>query len=191
VKKQKLSISRLFVLGIILLLVVLLVFRFKGRESIQIVPSSSPSSLLLSDSKLRLPLSSNFIYAKVTRVIDGDTIVIDSSQKIRYIGMNTPEIETSECYATEASEINKNLVLGKEVRLEKDVSETDKYGRLLRYVYVGDTFINNELVKDGSAKVETVKPDVKYESEFVTWQKFAKVNKLGLWGRCPNIDFLR
>ena len=129
------------------------------------------------------------VFAKVTRVIDGDTIVIDTGEHIRYIGINTPEVETNECFATEASEINKNLVLGKTVKLEKDISETDKYGRLLRYVYVedknvGDNFINNELIKNGSARVETVKPDIKYESEFVTWQRFAKQNNLGLWGKC-------
>ena len=70
-------------------------------------------------------------------MIDGDTIVIEGGQKVRYIGMNTPEVETSECYATEATEINKNLVLGKEVKLEKDVSDTDKYGRFYDMFILG------------------------------------------------------
>jgi len=122
--------------------------------------------------------------AKVTRVIDGDTIVIDTSQKVRYIGMNTPELETNDCFATQAAEINKTLVLGKEVKLEKDVSETDKYGRLLRYVYINNEMINDDLVKDGSAKIETVPPDVKYKQEFLNSEKYAQENKLGLWGKC-------
>jgi len=154
---------------------------FYPKTKIEIVPSSVPNSL-----NPQIEPTFTATYAKVTRVIDGDTIVIDTGQHIRYIGMNTPELETNDCFATEASEINKNLVLGKEVRLEKDINDTDKYGRLLRYVYVGNLFIDDELVKDGAAKVETVPPDVKYESEFVTWEKFAKVNKLGLWGKCTH-----
>jgi micrococcal nuclease len=76
------------------------------------------------------------------------------------------------------------LVLGKEVRLEKDVSETDKYGCLLRYVYIGNDFINEELVKGGSAKVEPVPPDVKFKKEFLESEKNAKALNLGLWGNC-------
>jgi len=120
----------------------------------------------------------------VERVIDGDTIVIDTGEHIRYIGMNTPEMETSECFATEASEINKNLVLGKTVRLEKDVSDTDKYGRLLRYVYIDDTFVDDYLVKNGDAKIMIVPPDIKYKDEFLQSENYAKENNLGLWGKC-------
>lgn len=127
-----------------------------------------------------------FSYAKVTKVIDGDTITIDTGQKIRYIGINTPEIETSECYATEASKINSNLVLGKTVKLEKDVSEVDKYGRLLRYVYLDNQMINDELVKDGFAKIETVPPDVKFKGQFIKSEKYAKENNRGIWGKCLN-----
>ncbi len=125
-----------------------------------------------------------FTFAKVTRVIDGDTIVIDTGQHIRYIGMNTPEMETGECYATAASEINRNLVLGKTVELVKDVSGTDKYGRLLRYVYIGNLFIDDELVKEGAAKIMTVPPDIKYKDIFQSSQNYAKENNLGLWGKC-------
>jgi len=123
-------------------------------------------------------------YAKVTRIIDGDTIVIDTGQHVRYIGINTPETETSECFAKEAGDINEDLVLGKEVKLEKDVSETDKYGRLLRYVYVGQEMINDELVKGGSAKVDSIPPDLKYKDEFLQSEKYARQNNLGLWGKC-------
>ncbi len=123
-------------------------------------------------------------FAKVARVIDGDTIQLENGDRVRYIGMNTPEIETSECFATEASEINKNLVLGKIVELEKDVSETDKYGRILRYVYVDDIFVDDYLVKNGDAKIMTVPPDTKYKDEFLSSQNYAKENNLGLWGKC-------
>ena len=169
-KKNLKSANFLLFLGICLITIGCVFYFLKTKEVVQIIPKvTSPPDLT---------------FAKVTRVIDGDTIVIDTGEKIRYIGINTPELEISECYATEASGINQSLVLDKVVRLEKDTSETDKYGRLLRYVYVGNDFINNELVKNGSARVETVKPDIKYEGEFVTWQKFAEQNKLGLWGKC-------
>lgn len=128
--------------------------------------------------------SSSATFAKVTKVIDGDTIVIDTGQHVRYIGMNTPEVETLECFATEASEINRNFVLGKVVKLEKDISETDKYGRLLRFVYVGDIFVDDYLVKNGYAKIMTVPPDVKYKEEFLESEKYARENNLGLWSKC-------
>lgn len=160
-------------MGICLIFIGLFIHFSNGNRVIQIISQSAPIT------------TPSATFAKVTRVIDGDTIVIDTGEHVRYIGIDTPEVETNECFATEASEINKNLVLGKTVRLEKDVSDIDKYGRLLRYVFVDDDFINNELIKNGSARVETIKPDIKYESEFVTWQKFAKQNNLGLWGKCP------
>src|SRR3990167_1293984 len=81
---------------------------------------------------------------KVVKVIDGDTIEIDGGARVRYIGIDTPETVSPtsaiECYGKESSNKNRELVEGKTVRLEKDVSEIDKYGRLLRYVYVGDIF---------------------------------------------------
>ena len=91
----------------------------------------------------------------VTKVIDGDTIEIEGGQRVRYIGIDTRETvdptKPFQCFGVEASNKNKELVSGKRVRLEKDISETDKYGPLLRYVYVGDTFINLELDRNGYA----------------------------------------
>jgi micrococcal nuclease len=186
VTKQKLSVLKFFILGIFLVLVGIFIF-LKNREIIQIASPPSPSPVsTLGGSMTPNTIEGRVTYVKVSRVIDGDTIVIDTGQRVRYIGMNTPEIETSECYATEASEINKNLVLGKTVKLEKDVSETDKYGRLLRYVYVGDIFIDDELVKEGAAKIMTVPPDIEYKDEFLQSQNYAKENNLGLWSKCQN-----
>jgi endonuclease YncB( thermonuclease family) len=104
--------------------------------------------------------SGNGETATVTRVIDGDTIDVQmngQSYRVRYIGMNTPESDQS-CYA-EATNANAALVQGKTVRLVKDVSETDQYDRLLRYVYVGDVFVNARLVQDGFAEVVSYPPD--------------------------------
>jgi micrococcal nuclease len=126
---------------------------------------------------------------KVLRVIDGDTIELTDKRRVRYIGMDTPEIvdpdKPVECYGKEAEDENKRLVEGKTVFLEKDVSETDTYGRLLRYVYVKDTFVNEALVQNGFARVATFPPDVTYKDVFVQAQRSARENNRGLWSACP------
>ena len=126
--------------------------------------------------------------AIVTRVIDGDTIEINGSQKVRYIGINTPEISftngKADCYGEEARRANEELVGGKKVWLEKDVSDTDKYGRLLRYVWSGELMINEYLVNQGFANISTYPPDVKYQDRLLEAQKEAVLNKRGLWKAC-------
>ncbi|MDO8466588.1 MAG: thermonuclease family protein [bacterium] len=125
----------------------------------------------------------------VTRVIDGDTIEIEGGQRVRYIGIDTPETvdprKPVQCFGKEASVRNKELVEGKRIRLEKDITDTDRYGRLLRYVYVGDDFINLKLVSGGFASSYTYPPDVKHQSQFIEAQRVARDNNLGLWGSCP------
>jgi micrococcal nuclease len=130
---------------------------------------------------------------KVISVIDGDTIVIEGGQKVRYIGINTPEFlydksghkTGDQCFAKEATEENKKLVEGKTVKLQKDSSEKDKYGRLLRYVYVDNNFVNESLIKNGYARLMTIKPDTDHSLQFKTDQENAKENNLGLWKVCP------
>ena len=104
-----------------------------------------------------------------TRVIDGDTIEVNidgAVYKVRYIGIDTPELDDKRAeysaLAQEATRYNRQLVEGETIRLEKDVSETDKYGRLLRYVYVDDIFVNAELVRQGLAWAKAYEPDTKY-----------------------------
>ena len=122
--------------------------------------------------------------AKVTRVIDGDTIVIQGDYRVRYIGIDTPEIHpTVEDYGIEAWEVNRELVEGKEIRLEMDVSETDKYGRLLRYVYVDDTFVNAELVRLGLAEARAYPPDTRYQDELETLESEARQAGRGMWAK--------
>jgi len=123
---------------------------------------------------------------QVIKVIDGDTIVLKNGRHLRYIGIDTPEINwknisQSDCYAWQAREINKKLVLGKKIKLKKDVSETDKYNRFLRYVYVGNLFVNDYLIKQGYAHLLTIPPDIKYSHIFKDSQKQAKKNNKGLW----------
>ena len=116
--------------------------------------------------------------AIVTRVIDGDTIEIEGGQRIRYIGIDTPE--KGEYFFEEATVKNSELVLGKVVRMEKDVSETDVYGRLLRYIYVGDIFVNAELVRLGYAREAYYPPDTMHSDEFLRLEKYAVASDLGL-----------
>lgn len=126
---------------------------------------------------------------KVARVIDGDTIELTDKRRVRYIGMDTPEIvdptKPVECFGQEAREENRRLVDGKTVRFEKDVSETDSYGRLLRYVFVGDIFVNEILVRNGFARLATFPPDVTYRDQLIQAQREARVNNRGLWSQCP------
>lgn len=126
--------------------------------------------------------------ASVKRTIDGDTIELTDGRRVRYIGIDTPELvhpkKPVECFAKEAKEANRQLVEGKAVRLEKDISETDKYGRFLRYVYVGDTFINDYLVRQGFAHVSTYPPDVAYHEQFLQGEREAREKNRGLWKAC-------
>jgi len=120
---------------------------------------------------------------KVVRVIDGDTIEIAGGAHVRYIGMDTPETYPKvEFYGPEAKAENIELVEGKLVTLEKDVSETDKYGRLLRYVYVDGVFVNGELVRLGYAEAVSYPPDTRYQWQLEQLEKEAKAAKLGIWG---------
>lgn len=126
--------------------------------------------------------------AKVVRVVDGDTIEIEGGQKVRYIGIDTPETvdpkKPVECFGKEASAKNKELVEGKIVELEKDISETDRYGRLLRYVWIDGQMVNELLVKTGYARLETVPPDIKYSELLANEEKQARETSQGLWNQC-------
>lgn len=126
--------------------------------------------------------------AQVVEVIDGDTIDVlrgGVRYRVRYIGIDTPETRDPnrpvEPFGPEASAKNAELVGGKVVRLEKDVSEADRYGRLLRYVWVGDLLVNAELVRLGYALVSTYPPDVKYQDLFLRLQQEAREAGRGMW----------
>ncbi len=130
--------------------------------------------------------------ARVTRVVDGDTIEVNMDGRrytVRYIGVDTPESvapgQPVECYGREASRRNRELVEGKTVLLEKDVSETDRFGRLLRYVWTDGVMVNAVLVAEGYAQVATFPPDVKYVDLFRRLQEEARAQGRGLWGACP------
>jgi endonuclease YncB( thermonuclease family) len=121
-------------------------------------------------------------HAHVVRVIDGDTIEVEmngNNYRVRYIGMNTAE--TNQTCGSEGTEANAALVADQDVMMVKDVSETDRYRRLLRYVYVGDLFVNAELVRQGVAEAATYPPDVAHSDEFVQLAAQAREANLGCW----------
>ena len=133
--------------------------------------------------------------ALVVKVIDGDTIEIETGERVRFIGVDTPETvhpkKSIQCYGREASNKMKSLLSNKWVYLEKDVSETDRYGRLLRYIYLPNPdnpteaiFIDEYLIENGYGKVITYPPDVKYHDELLIAQKNAQAENRGLWQKC-------
>ena len=120
--------------------------------------------------------------AKVTQIVDGDTINVSLNgieYPVRYIGMDTPE-RGQPCFQ-EASAANAILTQYQTVRLVKDVSETDQYNRLLRYVYVGEVFVNAELVKQGWARAAEFPPDTAYAGLFASLEAEARAQGLGCW----------
>ena len=117
-------------------------------------------------------------------MVDGDTITIEGGYRVRYIGIDTPEVYPQpEAFGGEAWQANRRLVEGKEVRLERDVSETDKYGRLLRYVYVDGVFVNAELVKQGLARAKAYPPDTKYQAYLEKIEAEAREAGRGMWAK--------
>ena len=146
--------------------------------------------------------SNTFQEAKVIKVVDGDTIVIDRGQgqeKVRFILVDTPETKHPkkgvEYFGKEASAFTTNSLSGKTIYLQKDVSETDKYSRLLRYIWlerpssnepteeeIRSKCFNAILLAGGYAQVTTFPPDVKYVDLFRQIQKEARESNAGLWG---------
>lgn len=130
--------------------------------------------------------------AVVDRVVDGDTIVVDDGERIRLIGIDTPETvkpgSPVECFGKEASRrMNTLLPEGTHVRLVRDADATDRYDRTLSYVYRLDDglFVNAAMVRDGFAYAYTVPPNVAHAEEFVALQAEAREADRGLWAACP------
>lgn len=183
---MKKYLGLLVYLGVVSILFVTGIYYFPSttqlKKNVNLQPTNSP----------RIQSTS----VKVLRVVDGDTIEIEGNVKLRYIGIDTPETKHPtkgvQCFGIEASSKNKELVEGKMIRMEKDVSESDRYGRLLRYVWLVDDnattsaelFVNDYLVREGYAHASTFPPDVAYSKRFVEAQKEARKNNRGLWSQC-------
>ena len=145
------------------------------------------------------PTPSGLEQAVVVNVVDGDTIDVllgGEERRVRYIGVDTPETVDPRrpvgCFGAEAGARNRELVDGKTVGMERDVSETDDFGRLLRYVWLGGpstgsgqaVMVNAQLVEEGYATAAAFPPDVKYAQLFASLQVEARERDRGLWGAC-------
>ncbi len=172
---------------------------FKSTES-KIIPSTSPIIKFNPvSSSVEINATSSSIAGidgervLVTDVVDGDTIKVTGGRTVRFVGIDTPETVDPRrpvgCFGKEASNETKRLLTGKIVILQKDVSEKDKYNRLLRLIYLplddGQTlFVNDYLVRMGFAKDYRYPPDIKYDEEFKQAENDARQNLRGLWGKC-------
>lgn len=153
------------------------------------------------EGKISFPAGRSHDYGSITvkRVIDGDTLLLENGQRVRLIGIDTPEIHESKklyrdskkndqdiaeikALGQKSYEFTKNLVEGKKVRLEFDVERKDRYSRLLAYVYLQDgRFVNAEIVGQGYASLLTIPPNVKFADMFLQLYRQARANRLGLW----------
>lgn len=180
-KKSDKRVSKLQIILLIAFIILVLGLTLRKKSSIglpssNIVPATPPiTPALILEKRL------------VKYVIDGDTIILSDNSKVRYIGINSPEMEKNgkiECFAQNAKNFNRQLVENQIVSLEKDVSDKDKYGRLLRYVYLDGTLINEILVSQGFAKADNIVPDTKYASIFKQVEQEARQDNRGLWKEC-------
>lgn len=139
--------------------------------------------------------SSNYSDIKVSKVIDGDTIILANGKHLRLIGIDTPEVRkyvsgkfeySPQPFSLEAKEFVNNLIGGKNIRVEFDVDRKDKYNRLLGYCFLHDRgkdiFVNERLLKEGLAVLYTYPPNIKYVDKFISAQKYARLSKKGIWG---------
>lgn len=151
--------------------------------------------------KFSIPFGGKYDYTEilVKRAVDGDTLELENRERVRLIGIDTPEIhESNKLYkdsqrtgqdintikalGMRAYQFTKKLVEGKRVRLEFDVDKHDRYGRLLAYVYLKDgTFVNAKIVEEGYASLLTIPPNVKYADLFLKLYQQARDNRRGLW----------
>ncbi|MQF70526.1 thermonuclease family protein [SAR202 cluster bacterium AD-812-D07_MRT_10900m] len=127
----------------------------------------------------------------VTVVIDGDTVELASGERVRYIGIDTPETlhpdKPVECLGAEATARNRQLVEGKIVHLLADGEDRDQYGRLLRYVYVDNTFVNGQLVWEGLAFARSFGEQPRLYQTLVQLERSARENFRGVWIDCGNV----
>lgn len=179
---SKLLKKKIVLIVIVLVIILIILFRNNQLLKISLLPTITPvPTVTVTPSEKQL--------VKVLYVIDGDTIIVDGNKQVRYIGINSSELKTKtksdECFSREALNENKRLIENKQISLEKDVSEIDKYGRLLRYVWADSILVNEYLLRNGFAKIATYRPDTKYYLQFKLAQKEARENKRGLWKECP------
>lgn len=151
------------------------------------------------DGKAAISAPAQSEFYVVSRVVDGDTLKLSNGERVRLIGVDTPEVHPSDkltrdakrsgmdlagiqALGKRASDYTKSLVAGKRVRLEYDVTRRDRHGRLLAYVYLDDgTFVNAKIIEDGYGQIMTVQPNVRHVDLFLKLERDARERGRGLW----------
>ena len=129
----------------------------------------------------------------VKSIYDGDTLTLNTGAKVRLLQIDTPELSSGECYGQEAKQALIKLVGKSKVTLEGDTAsaDRDRYGRYLRYIFVGKKNLNLELVKIGAAAPYFYQGEKgKYSNKILKAAERAKSKKLGLWSNCPNTQLI-
>lgn len=144
-------------------------------------PSVTPAPTPTDKVSIRTPAPEKWRTAVVTRVIDGDTVVLKNGEHIRYAGINAPE--NNERWGEEAGKLNTELTLGKTVKLEPAEEELDFYGRRLAYVWVGEILVNEKLLEEGYARRLTYRGEAKLKhcDRFVQAEQWARDHSRGVW----------
>jgi len=158
------------------------VFSWRDNDGQRYYSDSKPVGLGVKE----MPLVGRVLYS-VTRIYDGDTVLLDDHLKVRLLSINTPELERynklGEAGGEKAKERLRTLLSGQKVRLEKDLEHQDKYGRTLAHIFTVDgVHVNLEMVKSGWATVNIHPPNVQYSQAMLIAQQEAQVLHLGLWG---------
>lgn len=178
------------------LLAIIIVLGLTAAIVVAVVLLTGPSGSVASSSEPgALPADTE--RATVVHVSDGDTIVVEingATERVRYVGLDAPEIAhpdegtAAECGGDDARAPNLELVAGREVALERDVSDRDRFGRLLRHVWVADSgnwlLVGERLIESGAVEARTYRPDTFRDAEFDAAERRARESDLGIWGDC-------
>ena len=168
-----------------------------NRDEQNASPTSTAIAQVVPTAAMQASLPSGAVPAELVRIVDGDTIVVRISgrsgqETVRLIGIDTPETKKPDtpvqCYGKEATSYTTELLTGKKIWLERDVSDRDHYGRLLRYVWVeqGSSYLlaNEEIVRQGFGTAGDYPPDTRYHDRLFAALANARNQKLGMWGSC-------
>ncbi|MDM8529788.1 thermonuclease family protein [Anaerolineales bacterium HSG25] len=139
----------------------------------------SQTELPISESGFNLNPPTELETVEVAQVVDGDTIELADGQRVRYIGINTPERDQP--YYDEATELNRQLLQQGTVQIEYDFETEDQYGRTLAYLWVDDRLVNLEIVNAGYANAFFIPPNTRYETEIQKAEQQAKQAERGIW----------
>jgi len=149
----------------------------KNKKLILIIILAAAAIIIISSLSFTGLLTSDQVVVK--RVIDGDTIELQDGERVRLLGIDTPE--KGQYLYKESTEWLRDLIEKKPVTLESDVTNRDKYDRFLRHVYFEDIHVNLELVKTGYARQLIISPDERYSQEINEAENYARENNLGVW----------